>query len=133
MPSFIVDYTPGSGFVPLFTSGTNPWSGQVEPVGGLQLRADAGNLGSIYVSLSGAFVFSGVVGCLPASGGPTIKSGGMTNSGGFLSGKNDAMPLQAGDSYYVPKIGFTTSGIFQVCFGCDPATSGVGRLYLEAF
>ena|ERR1700738_541340 len=131
MASMIVSYIPASGFTPIVSG--NPWSGRVEPVGGFQLRADKANSGSIYISLSGAFVFSGQIGCLPASGGPTITSGAMFLSGGISSGMNDGMQLGAGDAFFIPKISFSSSGTYQVCVGCDPACSGTARLYVESF
>jgi hypothetical protein len=132
MASLVLGYVPGSGFVPLFHSG-NIFSGRVEPVGGCQVRAWPSNSGAVYISLSGGNVFSGQWGTLPASGGPTITSGAMPLSGGPLSGICDGIVLQPGDSYFVPRIAFQTSGLNQVCAGCDAACSGQARLFWEMY
>ena len=131
MPSLVVDYVAGSGFVPMCSG--YPWSGRANiPIGGIQIRADRNNSGNVYVSLSGAYVFSGVVMCLPASGGPTITSGAMRLSGGMNSGRNDAMQLGPGDAYFPPRSALAVSGTCQICFGCDPACSGgFARVYIE--
>lgn len=138
MPGFVVNYVPGSGFCPLLSG--NPWSGQpTVPVGGLQLRADKNNSGNIYVSLSGAYQFSGQLSTLVGSGGPTINSGTWAIlSGGGFSGRGllDAMPLYPGDTYFLPKIADRQnfSGQFGICVGQDAACSGgFGRLWWEAF
>jgi len=140
MPSMIVGYVPGSGFQPIFSGGI--WSGLKVPVGGIQLRADNANSGRLFVSLSGAFVFSGQIGCIPQSGGPTITSGTYPLSGGFSSGQCDGFVLNPSDSYFIPSIalfhqpvqsGLFGSGTFQVCVGADPGCSGTfGRIYFEA-
>jgi hypothetical protein len=133
--SMVLGYVPGSGFCPLISG--NPYSGTIVPTGGFQLRADRNNSGNIYVSLSGAFVFSGQVGCLPASGGPTITSGAMPLSGSSNSGRNDALQLGPGDSYFIPHIAIQNtgaySGTYQICIGGDLSVSGLGRVYWDAF
>ncbi len=131
MPSFVVAYTPGSGYTPAFSG--NPWSGQIEPVGGIQFRADKNNSGAVYISLSGAFVFSGQMGLLVGSGGPTITSGSMFLSGGMNSGACDGFPIYAGDAYFTPKLAFKVSGVYNICLACDPACSGQARVYAEVF
>lgn len=130
MASLKLDYTPGSGFVPLISG--NPWSGHLEPIGILQLRADKNNSGYVYISLSGAFIFSGQIGAPPASGGPTITSGTFFLSGGISSGVCDGFPMGPGDAYAIPRISFI-SGVYGICAGCDPTCSGQARLYMEAF
>ena len=132
MPSMVLSLLSGAGFTPIISG--NPWSGlPLSPTGGIQLRADKLNSGAIYISLSGAFVFSGVVGCLPGSGGPTITSGALVTSG--LSGTMDGMAMFAGDSYFVPKLAIrgtgSFSGVYQLCASCDGAASGRARLYWE--
>lgn len=137
MPSMLISLTSGDGFVPILSG--NPWSGHpLSPTGGIQLRAANVNSGAIYISLSGAFIFSGVVGLLPASGGPTINSGTFGRSGvgtsGF-GGNMDGMALFPGDSYFVPKVAIQNngpaSGVYQLCVSCDAACSGQARLYYE--
>jgi hypothetical protein len=113
----------------------DPYSGGlVVPVGGLQVRADKNNSGNVYLSLSGAFVFSGQVGCLPTSGGPTITSGAMPLSGGVSSGLMDGFPLGPGDAFFIPRSALLVtgaySGTYQPCVGCDPAASGQARIHL---
>lgn len=134
MPSSIVTYIPGSGFTPLFSG--NPWSGRVEPVGGIQLRADRANSGNLYISLSGGNLYSGQFGTLVGSGGPTITSGQGWGSG-ILSGQMDGMQLGPGDPYLIPRLAFQLgqgSGYFQICAGADPACSGgFARIYSEAY
>lgn len=122
----IVGYCPGSGFTPLISGSLN--SGFTNgPVGGIMLYAYPQNSGLVYISFSGAFVFSGQVGCLPASGGPTIQSGTYALSG-VMTGSMDGQPIPAGASFYVPKILITNtgaySGTYQLCLGADPACSG---------
>lgn len=134
MPSVKLGYVPGSGFMPLISG--NPWSGINAPMAGIQIRADRNNSGSIYVSLSGAFQFSGQMSTLVASGGPTINSGAMLLSGGINSGRMDGMQVGPGDSYfvaraYVPNLGQVNSGHYGICVGCDPECSGLGRVYFE--
>ncbi len=133
----VVSYVAGSGFVPLF-SGVGPWSGRLEPIGGLQLRAARENSGSVYVSLSGGNFFSGQIGTLVGSGGPTINSGGWTPlSGNISSGLMDGMQIGPGDAYFVPRIAIpntgASSGNWSICLGCDTLCSGgFARVYVEA-
>ena len=124
MPSLKMNYVAGSGFLPLISG--NPYSGQLVPVGGIQLVTPNFNSGNIYVSLSGAFHFTGIPNApLAVSGGPTINSGGMT----------DAIPIAPGASYFIPKqaipIGGAYSGTFRVSVGCDVAGSGRDFVYWE--
>lgn len=141
MPSVVVNYVPGSGFMPIFSG--NPWSAQriVFPVGGFQLRASPLNSGTVYISLSGAYQYSGQLSTLVTSGGPTINSGtwGILSGGTIMgsgTGIMDAMPLLPGDTYFPPKLGDRqlTSGQFGLCVGADPACSGgFARLHVEGF
>ena|ERR1700684_3109822 len=146
MPSIIVNYgASGIPFVPLLSG--NPWLGwsghnsqfaygqNQYPVGGIQLRAYPNNSGNCYVSLSGAWVFSGVIGCLPGSGGPTITSGLSAYSGAPWSGYGsmDGMPMAPGDTYFIPKMAVNYSGPLQVCVGCDATASGTARMGFEIF
>ncbi len=135
MPSMVLGYVPGSGFTPLFSG--LPWSGRLEPIGGIQVVADRNNSGNIYISLSGGNSFSGQISTLPASGGPTITSGGMPLSGGITSGWGlmDGIQVGPGGGYFLPRIAIPNlgafSGIMNVCVGCDPACSGQARVYAE--
>lgn len=135
MPSFVLGYVAGSGFTPLFSG--NPWSGRVEPVGGLQIVSDKNNSGNIYVSLSGGNAFSGQISTLVGSGGPTITSGAMPISGGMQIGFMDGIPVGPGGAYFVPRLAIQNtgpnSGTFNICVGCDLACSGLARVYAEAF
>ncbi len=63
----------------------------------------------------------------------TITSGAMALSGGCLSGMLDGMPMAPGDTYFIPKTAFATSGVYGVWAMCDVAASGIGRLYWEMF
>ncbi len=105
----------------------NPWSGQLVPVGGIQLKWVCPASGALaYVSLSG--------GGPPLSGGfMTYNSGTMMLSGGFTSGALDGIPMGPGESMFIPKIGFRTSGAFNLYANCDPAASGIGRLFFEIY
>ncbi len=135
MPSMVMGFVAGSGFTPLVSG--NPWSGQLEPVGGIQFYAAPTNSGAIYLSLSGGNFFSGQAGQLVTSGGPTINSGSMYLSGGAYSGNMDGFPIFPGGGFFVPKLGLTntgpTSGTIGLCVGCDTACSGLGRLYWITF
>lgn len=114
MPSTLVTAASGAPF-PLVSG--NFWSGTggFHPVGGIQLRAGLSNSGSVYVGLSG---------------GMTVTSGGFFLSGGGL---NDGMPLAAGDSLFIPKVAFQTSGVVNVYVNCDAACSGQARIFWEAY
>ena len=124
MPSLVLGNDPASGAIQILSG--NPWSGfVVEPIGGIQLRWISSG-GSAYIALSG--------GGPPKSGGfMTINSGAMILSGGIASGMLDGFPLAPGDSYFIPKLAFKQSGVFNVYALCDQAASGVGRLYWEAY
>lgn len=130
MPSVFLGYVAGSGFTPLVSG--NPWSGQLEPVGQVYVKADYRNSGYVYVSLSGAWAFSGQMSTLVGSGGPTINSGGMPLSG---LGLMDGMILAPGDVYPVPRMAMANtgpySGRYPICVGCDAAASGFARVYFE--
>ena len=135
MPSAIVGYVPGSGFVPLLMSGSWGSGYQTSPVTGIQLVADSNNSGNLYISYSGAQVFSGQIGLLPSSGGGTITSGSYLLSGTAVTNM-DGMKLAPGQSYFVPKLAIRNegyaSGQWQVCIGADPTCSGIyGRIYWE--
>jgi hypothetical protein len=138
MPSQLLALLSGAPYTPLISG--NPWSGRPNPIGGIQVRASPINSGSIYISLSGAFVFSGVVGLMPASGGPTINSGTFALSGSAISGYGgnmDGMVLAPGDSYYIPHIAIlnqgVNSGVYQLCVSCDSTCSGQARVFWEGF
>lgn len=132
MPSLVLGYVAGSGYSPLISG--NPWSGHLEPVGGIQLVMDRANSGSVYISLSGGNAFSGQMSTLVGSGGPTINSGGMPLSGGGLM---DGLQLGPGAAYFVPALGIankgSVSGTYSLCCGCDTAVSGLGRIYYEIY
>lgn len=125
MPSIVFGYIPASGAVTIISG--NPYSGYVEPIGGIQLYASPLNSGLVYVAFSG--------GGPPAAGNfMTTNSGGMPLSGGGLL---DGMPIAPGGGYFIPKIAITnratTSGQFNLFGTCDAACSGQARLYWEAF
>lgn len=100
----------------------NPWSGQIRPVGGVQLLLHPNSSGNAYITMSG--------GVRPTSGGPTVNSGGF-----FLSGRGlmDGMLMSPGASYFIPRIGTGLSGFITVYANCDQAASGQARLYYEVF
>lgn len=118
MPSAILTAASGAPF-PIISG--NFWSGKaVTPVGGIRFRLDPAASGNAYISLSG----------VGGSGG-TIKSGGF-----FLSGYNttDGMLLApTDDGYFLPRLAIALSGTINVYAACDPAASGVARLYWEMF
>ena len=126
MPSVILGQPAASG-AQLVISG-NPYSGRLEPVGGIQLLWVSSG-GNCYIAFSG--------GNPPLSGGfMTINSGSMALSGGAASGMLDGMIIPPGGGYFIPKIalgstGGTTSGTFNLFALCDQAASGIGRLYFE--
>lgn len=111
MPSAIVGNISGGA---LLVSG-DIYSGSFQPVGGIQLRLSPTAPGTVYVglpNLSGDY--------------PTITSGGALASGGGLL---DAMPLAAGDSYFVPRSRLV-SGIQTIRCVMTAASSG-GRMFWE--
>lgn len=113
MPSFLLTAASGAPF-PLvsgnFRSGMNfPF-----PVGEVRLKLARTASGNAYISLSG---------------GTTVTSGGF-----FLSGNNsDAMVLEPGERYSIPRVAFQGSGSFNIFATCDPACSGQARLYMDPF
>jgi len=116
MPSLIVGFL--SGGINLLSG--NYYSGTKSqiPTGGLQLRADKNNPGVIYFALSG---------------GITIQSGAIQQSGGALSGLTDGLPIYAGDACFVPRIGLGLSGQMQLFVASDLNGSGTNRLYYDSF
>lgn len=113
MPSSIL--TPASGAPFPIISG-NYWSGQTpRPVGGVNLKLHPEASGNAYISLSG---------------GSTVNSGGFLLSG---ANRSDGMILSPGDTYFVPKLAFTVSGVFNIYATCDAACSGQARLYWEIY
>jgi len=84
----------------------NPWSGQIVPVGGIQLIMDRNNSGNIYVGFSGNI---------------TRTSGNVPLSGSSLS---DGMQVGPGGSYFVPKI-----ALRAVASGAGGAGSGMNLLF----
>jgi hypothetical protein len=113
MPSVIVGNPALSG-AQIVVSGF-PWSGQIRPVGGVQLRWSSTASGNCFIGLSG---------------GTTVTSGGMFLSGGGLL---DGMLLTPGDGYWVPRIGTGLSGNLTIYAQCEPAASGQGRLFYEVY
>lgn len=111
MPSFLLGNR--SGGDPVISG--NPWSGQLVPAGTLLLHLDRSASGNAYYGFSG---------------GMTIQSGGFFLSGGGLM---DGMALNPGESHSIPKYAFRVSGTVNLFAGCDPAASGQGRLYWEAY
>lgn len=111
MPSFIFG---GSSGGELIISG-NPWSGQIRPQGGIQLKLAANSPGSLYVGFSG---------------GITIASGGLFRSGGGLL---DGMGMTPGGAYWIPRIATGPSGFVNVYVQGEPITSGQSRLFYEIF
>ena len=112
MPSFLMSNRSGGD---LLLSG-NPWSGQLRPQGGIQVRWDKNASGNAFVGLSG---------------GMTVQSGGFFLSGS--SGMLDGMQLAPGDTYWIPHIATGASGLFSVYITCEVAASGQGRVYYEVF
>lgn len=113
MPSVLIGNPLLSG--PQVVVSGNPWSGRVNPVGGIQFRLAKNASGNVYIGLSGNV---------------TLNSGGMFMSGGGLA---DGMLVGPGDAYWVPKLGMATSGTYSVYARHDAAVSGQGRLYWEPF
>jgi len=113
MPSTIIGNPLASG--PQIIVSGNPWSGlQVMPQGGIQLKLGSGAAGNVYIGLSG---------------GTTLNSGGLFLSG--ASGLLDGMPVGPGESYFIPRYAFKTSGTYTVYARHDAAASGIARLYYE--
>lgn len=112
MPSLIVGAQ--SGGVLMFSGSI--FSGNVvnKPAGGIQLVADAGNSGTVYVGLSG---------------GITITSGGGMSSGGLM----DGMPVVPGAAYFVPKIALAASGTPNIWLTVPAAISGMARVYWQPY
>ena len=114
MPSVVLTAASGAPF-PLVSG--NFWSGVAgqHPVGEVRLKLITSASGNAYISLSG---------------GSTVSSGGF-----FLSGVNtsDAVMIIPGEVYVVPKLGLQSSGALGIYVSCDPAASGVARLFYEIF
>ncbi len=127
MPSVL--YAGGVSGPQLLISG-NPFSGQLAPIGGIQLVADRSNSGSLYIGFSGNM---------------TQTSGSFPLSGGGLA---DGIQLGPGGAYFIPRqcirgifsgAGGVSSGMsnllsgspFNIFFLGDAAVSGQGRLYWE--
>ncbi len=128
MPSILIGQPYLSGAVTVISG--NPWSGKLEPAGGIQLRWISSG-GNCYIALSG--------GGPPLSGGfMTINSGTFPLSGGGASGLLDGMPMAPGDAYFVPRSALgsrdgQTSGRFNLFALADATASGVGRLFYEIY
>ena len=88
------------------------------PRTGVQLRWSANASGYCYIGLSG---------------GMTVNSGGVLQSGTDWVGVRDGMQLVPGDAYFVPRIGTGRSGLLEIFATCDAAASGQGRLYFEIY
>lgn len=122
MPSMTVigDVAASSGGQTLVSG--NTFSGQFNPVGGIQLKLADAAPGVVYIGLPPPSFLSGV-----ASGATvTLASGGNLTSGGM----NDGFEVGPGDSYFVPKVRLT-SGILSVRV-ISPAGSSGGRLFWES-
>lgn len=111
MPSFIFG---GSSGGDLLISG-NPWSGQIRPQAGIQLKLGSTSPGNIYVGLSG---------------GVTVSSGGFFQSGGGLM---DGMEITPGQSYWIPRVATGLSGNISIYVNGEGACSGVSRIYYEVY
>lgn len=109
MPSVILPFT--SGGYPLVSG--NPWSGHVNPQGGIQLRISPTCSGTVYVGLSGNL---------------TITSGALG-----VPGYRDGMPMVAGDSYFIPKSACGNSGQLGVYLIPDASCSGQARVFFEVY
>lgn len=121
MPSAIIDAT--SGGVNIVSGNYFSGQGSFKPVGGVKLKAWDSNSGTIYIALSG---------------GVTVLSGMFQASGGLASGgKMDGYPLGRGDTYEVPRLGYSSSGTFSGTCGLfvtpDAACSGQARVFWEAY
>ena len=115
MPSTLIGNPLASGAQPVVSGWF--WSGQAAqyPVGGIQFKLARNASGNVYLGLSGAM---------------TLNSGGMFLSGGGLV---DGMELGGGDSYFIPRVAFPSSGILNVFARHDAAVSGQARLFWEIF
>jgi len=114
MPSVLVGNQ--SGGQPIVSG--NYFSGRAGPIGGIQLRWSPSASGNAYVGYSG---------------GITVASGGLFQSGTDWIGQLDAMPLKPGDALFVPKLMLNSGqGFTNVYVLCDAAASGQGRLYWES-
>lgn len=120
MPSVFIGNR--SGGQPLFSgnllSGRTSFEGKF-PQAGVQLRWDRNASGYAYVGLSG---------------GVTVNSGGVLQSGTTWVGGMDGMQMGPGDSYWIPRTGLgIQSGDFNVFVLCDAGASGQGRMYFEIY
>ena len=116
MPSVLIGNPLASGAQQIVSG--NPWSGAGPsfPLGGIQLLLSPDASGNVYIGLSG---------------GINVTSGGMFLSGSL--GYMDALPLQPGGAYFIPKTAFRTSGEYNVYARHDAACSGQARLYWEIY
>ena len=112
MPSLLPGFV--SGGAPLVSG--NPFSGDIVPTGGVQLRLATTASGSVYVG-----VLLGL-----NSGGITFLSGGALSSGGM----RDGMEMSPGDSYFIPNL--KCSGqVSKIAIGVPAAISGFARVFWE--
>jgi hypothetical protein len=113
MPGAVIGFFSGGQ---LLISGGN-YSGGIasKPQGKIELAAWGSNSGTVYVALSG---------------GVTIRSGGYPLSGGGLM---DGFPLAPGDTYTIPKIALTVSGVFNIFVAPEAACSGQARVFWEVY
>jgi hypothetical protein len=125
MPSMVLGNPVSSGAHTVISGAV--YSGRNLPVGGVQLTWLSSG-GNCYIAFSGG-------GPVLSGGFMTVNSGGMLLSGGGASGMLDGIPITPAGSYFVPAIAFNTrgvaSGTWNLFAVCDPAASGVGRLYWE--
>lgn len=119
MPSVIV--TGQSGGMLVYSGAILSGRGII-PIGGVQLKADTRNSGSIYIGFSG---------------GVTVQSGALVANAGAWSGNGlDGMQLEPGATYFVPAIANAarqgpTSGVANIYAAIDAPASGFNRLYWE--
>lgn len=128
MPSTVVGAL--SGGVALLSG--NPFSGSIEPYGGIQLYLAKTAPGPVYIGIvrvnmptSGGGMWSGSVQYL--SGAVTITSGGALSSGG---GYSDGMELNPDAAYFIPR-GPISGRVATAIRIAVPAASSGARLFYE--
>ena len=114
MPSTLPGFQ--SGGQPLVSG--NPYSGQIFPVGGIQLWSAFDSSGSVYVG----------VGLGLHSGGITITSGGAFSSGGI----DDGMEMRPGGAFFVPRL-LCSGQVDKILLAVPAAVSGRCRIFWEGF
>lgn len=132
MPSIVLN-GPASGL--LLSGCTSPvnilsgalaiWSGSNRPIGGVAVRVDISGAGNAYILSDTSCLYSGSM---------TQSSGTFPGSGICGLGISDGMQIPPGGTVFVQRTSFLydASGNPQIWTSCDPAGSGILRIFWHA-